>query len=75
MDEVAINYEKFRYSYHDPDMIFGFLEEQEEDFPVSSYESSIDRESVDEEDEKNSNADDERKAFWESQEELLQVKI
>ncbi|CAI9757276.1 unnamed protein product [Fraxinus pennsylvanica] len=63
---------KLTYSDEVPDMIFGFLEEDE--FSVSSFESNV--ETIDEEDEEeNTSKSEESKAFWESQEELLQATL
>lgn len=65
---------KLTYSDEVPDMIFGFLEEDE--FSVTSLESKV--ETIDEEDdedeEENTSNSKESKVFWESQKELLQVK-
>lgn len=76
-----INQENFRHPYHDLDMVFWFHDEEE--VLESSYELSInktfrDEEQEEEEDKKENeenNNGEERKAFWELQEELLQVKI
>ncbi|XP_022877283.1 uncharacterized protein LOC111395497 [Olea europaea var. sylvestris] len=66
---------KLTYSDEVPDMIFGFLEEDE--FSVTSLESKV--ETIDEEDDKdeeeNTSNSEESKVFWESQEELLQATL
>lgn len=63
----------FTYSDEVSEMIFGFLEDDE--FSVSSFESRVETIDEEEEDEENTSNFEESKAFWESQDELLQVKF
>ncbi|KAL3821464.1 hypothetical protein ACJIZ3_007369 [Penstemon smallii] len=80
-----MNYEKFRCS-EDQGMIFGYLEDDDDSFGLSSYESSIDKlDSTnnevlvsEEDDDENSSINinaDKLKAFWETQEVLLQTTL
>ncbi|CAA2981411.1 uncharacterized protein LOC111370973 [Olea europaea var. sylvestris] len=63
----------FTYSDEVSEMIFGFLEDDE--FSVSSFESRVETIDEEEEDEENTSNFEESKAFWESQDELLQATL
>lgn len=85
MDEVAMinqdqDQDQFTRPNHDLDMVFWFHYE-EEVLESNSFKSSNDKTFIDEEEEddkkenEENNNGEERQAFWELQEELLQVKI